>query len=83
MIVSTASTWQKKGRAPTKVVVAPMLEQPLGRTGHAPVGRIAQRAPGIDVAANLVDQRVFGIGLQIERAPDRPTPSSAKPEPGQ
>ena len=66
MIVSTASIWQKKGRGPTKLVMAPMLQEPLGDRGHAPVGGIAQAPPPLDVAADLVDQRVLGVGLQIE-----------------
>ena len=43
-----------------------MLQEPLGDGGHAPVGGIAQAPPRIDVAADLVDQRVFGVGLQVK-----------------
>ena len=43
-----------------------MLQEPLGDGGHAPVGGIAQAPPWIDVAADLVDERVFGVGLQVE-----------------
>jgi hypothetical protein len=47
-------------------VMSPVLQEPLGDWGHAPVSRISQMPPPIDVAADLVDQRVLGVGLQIE-----------------
>jgi hypothetical protein len=46
-----------------KLMVPPMFEQPLRRPGHAPVDRIAQATPAIEIAANFVDQSVVGIGL--------------------
>jgi hypothetical protein len=66
MMVSTASLAEERLRA-GKFVVAPMFEQSLRRPGHAPIGRVAQPAPAIEIAANFVDQGVVGIGLQVER----------------
>jgi hypothetical protein len=43
------------------------MEQPLRRPGHAPVGRIAQATPAVEIAPDFVDQSVVGIGLQLER----------------
>ena len=56
----------EEGLRTDELVMAPMLQEPLGDAGHAPVGRIAQAPPPIDVAADLVDQRVLGVGLQVE-----------------
>ena len=73
----------EEGLRTDEFVMAPMLQEPLGDCGHAPVGGIAQAPPPIDVAADLVDQRVLGVGLQIEGRLRRRTPSSATPERGQ
>ena len=43
-----------------------MLQESLGDGGDTPVGGIAQAPPPLDVAADLVDQRVFGVGLQVK-----------------
>jgi hypothetical protein len=66
MIVSTASIWQKKGWRTDELVIAPMLQEALGDGGDAPVGGIAKAPPPLDVAADLVDQRVLGVGLQAK-----------------
>jgi hypothetical protein len=47
-------------------VMAPMLQESLGDRGYAPVGGIAQAPPPLHVAADLVDERVFGVGFQVE-----------------
>ena len=44
MIVSTASTWQKKGRTILEAVMPPVLQQPRGRGRHLPVVRVRQVA---------------------------------------
>ena len=56
----------EEGLRSHKFVIAPVLQEPLGDCGHAPVSRISHTPPPIEVAADLVDQRVLGVGLQIE-----------------
>jgi len=54
------------GPGPLLLRSPPVFQQPLGRRGNAPVGRVGNRTPRIHVAADLVDLRVLGIGLEIE-----------------
>ncbi len=44
------------------------IAAPLRRPCHTPIGGIAQRAQRIEIAANLIDQGVFGIGFQVKRS---------------
>jgi hypothetical protein len=55
MAVSTASTWQKKGRMPLNVMVPPVLEQARGFRRHAPVVRVLDAAPLVHLLAHGVD----------------------------
>ena len=57
MAVSTASIWQKKGRTPWNWWCAPVLQQARGLGRDLPLLRVGQRAPGVHVAAELVDDR--------------------------
>ena len=49
-----------------ELMMAPMFQEPLRYAGDTPIGRIAQRAPSIEIAANFVDQRIFAVGFEIK-----------------
>ncbi|WP_205502859.1 hypothetical protein, partial [Rhodopseudomonas sp. BR0G17] len=50
-----------------ELVMTPVLQEPLGRTDNLPVSRIAQRPPAVDIAADFIDQSVFGVGFEVKR----------------
>ncbi len=66
MAVSAASTWQKNGRDTAEAVMAPMLEQASGFGTDLPLTR-REATPGVDVVANLVDDRCLLVLLLLGR----------------
>ena len=77
MIVSTASIWQKKGVGPLNLWCRQCSSSRCVAAVTPTICRVAQGAPCVQVAPDRVDQRVFGVGLQIERRPGWPPPFSA------
>ena len=65
----------EEGPDAVEVVVAPVLQQPGGLRRDLPLLRVRHAAPGIHVAADLVDdgRRVVGCCSSVER----PSPSSS------
>ena len=59
----------EEGLDVAEVVVSPMLEQPSGFRGDAPVVGIAQLSPLVDLTANLIHHRRYVVLLLLSGQP--------------